>query len=54
MILAALSYIALLIAPDGHVARVPDLKTPEDCVAVVSAYRSEVPGGRGTCVKVTR
>ena len=51
--LTVLAYIALLIAPDGHVTEVRNLMTPEDCVAVVNAYRSEVPGGRGTCAKVS-
>jgi hypothetical protein len=50
--LTVVAYIALLIAPDGHVTEVRDLPTPRACVAVVRAYKQEVAGGKGTCISI--
>lgn len=47
----AITYFALLIAPDGHVSKVRGLPSPEACVAVVVSYRADVPGGKGSCWK---
>ncbi len=55
MLTAAVYYIALLIAPDGHATSVRvDSPKPEACVAVVVAYRQDVPGGKGSCTRVDR
>jgi hypothetical protein len=55
MIHAAVYFIALLIAPDGHATSVRvDSPDPQVCVDVVVAYRQDVPGGKGSCTRVGR
>ncbi len=49
-----LIWLCLLIAPDGHTQAIRDLPSREACLTVAQAYKSEVRGGKASCVVYRR